>query len=162
MEKHLISQYISDIITLVSFLITLGTFFYALFIKREIKDVKKKVLYNTRISEHIEKLESSNLIFFNSIGNDLKKTRLILFQLKSRIEIINNIVPYQEKRECEVCLCIIKKMLRCNTVVEQKKYSKYRIWKRYITEELLYDNYGKISSLIDKLNSAKLDNTIVS
>lgn len=143
--------------------ISIITILYAKSIKKHVDEVQKRILYNTRLKVHIDNLREKNFSFLSSIdATDKKEIRQLLKNLETNIRLIYKIVPKEQKKYCSSCIKILYKQYKGNLVLTPEDEYKKKFWVKDVDSDTLYKAYIEVSSLVDVLESLKIDKDIIS
>lgn len=149
--------------SILGLVVSIITILYARSIKAHVDEVQKRILYNTRLEIHVRNLREKNFSFLSSLSeNDKNIIRQLLRSLETNIRLIHRIVPKEQQILCRNCMKILSKQYRGNLILTSGDEYKKGIFSKNIDGEALYTTYIEVSSLIDILESLKIDKEIVS
>ncbi|MEY8720652.1 hypothetical protein AALN73_05765 [Bacteroides stercorirosoris] len=149
--------------SIIGLVVSIITILYARSIKDHVDEVQKRILYNTRLEVHVANLRDKNFTFLNSLDeSDKNIIRQLLKSLETNIQLIHRIVPKEQKVLCKNCIKILSRQYRSNLILSSEDEYKKGIFSQNVNNDALYKTYIEVSSLIDILESLKIDKEIVS
>lgn len=145
--------------SIIGLAISIGTIIFSFIINRKVQELKTKILFNTRIDEHINTLKQINSSYYSMIDN-IENHIAIKSKLKefeTTVQIILKIVPKDFKSDGNRIINTVSYQYR---TIGQKNLSKLCFWKNEITKDDLWQTYDLIVAFIDKIDSFNKDKMI--
>jgi len=153
---------ISNYCSVLGFIISLGTFVYAIFIEKRVRNFEKTVLFNTRIPILIDDLKrhTSELLRDLSTQNE-KKIKQSLNFCKTIVEVITPKLPNELSKSSAKVKKSLEKQYQSTFQLKNKKITNRKFWITITTVDDLWTSYNDLNSLITKIDYLKEDKKII-
>jgi hypothetical protein len=152
--------------SIVSFLISLLTFIYALFINSKVKLIKKKVMFNTRVEPLLNDLKTFTLNIknqYSDFSNKKNELKVEIARCKVQLESILPKIPNKQKKEFKIQIQELKKIQK-STLGEPPNDFKKKWYKRKTTfkkADDIWQIYVGMTECVNRISNLLKDKTVI-
>ncbi len=150
---------VADYLTIVGFIVSIGTLMFTIFINRKISRLREKILFDSRIPNLLEQLSKSNSNLLGIWQNFEQSKWKVKQDIKEQIVIIRSIHKKLGKSESGTLRKTLKQLeLTKNSYLHNKDRQKKPLSaifkkKRMISKEDIWICYEDVSALITEINN---------